>query len=142
MMAGPVILDDHEATLCLALATAASEAAELLAGDVVAVVPPGLRAQVAHVARRLRGAAVAGPDLLHDLSALEARLRPLVDEATFYEWHADENHVRGGCEVVVLTDEARLVARAMAAITQVRAASRQLAAFAQAMRVRTWLPTS
>jgi hypothetical protein len=140
MMGELVLLEEHEAALCVALATAAGDAADILSTEVVGVVPPRLRGQVLHVSGWLAGERLYGPALRRDLVALVERLRPLVDAGRFIEWHADENDVHGGHEVVVFGPNAGILHRAIIALRDVEAASKALTAFGRAMQIRAQLP--
>lgn len=141
-MAARVTLEDHEASLCLALTQAAHDAAEILSADVHGAVPHRLRGQVLHVARRLSGDNLLGRALLEDLTALAERLGPLVDAGTYVEWHFDENDVNGGHEALVYTRDAASLRQAIVRMRTVEAASHALATFERAMRIRAKLPVA
>lgn len=139
-MSALLTLEDHEAALCVDIATMAAYAANLLSGDVVAVVPPHLRSQVEHVARRLRSDALASHTSLDEIGGLAERLLPRIEAGTFTRWEASGGDVRGGHEVVYRTPEAQVLLRGLRALGEVRTAWQGLAAFEHAMRLRAKLP--
>ncbi len=110
-------------------------AAVSLRNTVVPAWPPARRTFPEHVARRLERRKIFDETFVEDLNTFIEMLAARIRSETYVGWEADENHVRGGYEVVYADEETWALNRCAEDLGRTRDAVSAVLCAARALRL-------
>lgn len=106
-----------------------------LRATVIPTWPPAKRTFPAHLARQLEQANIFDDGFIDDIGTFVGMLAAKIAADTHVGWEADENHVRGGYELIFVEEETAALARCADDLHAVREAVIDALCAARAIRL-------